>query len=236
MTNLKFVLIPGLFSSPSIMYPIEDRLEKVYPDSEIEVMLSPGFKNVQDAKRQIGSFIRIMSSGDKNIVLVGHSAGGQLATHFIDNPKVMAVVTICAPSHDPRDYPLTVWPIQNLYTLQSLFNRMFCLKEKHRAKLFGGSLPEHMKSLSFGWFALQMSMGALLGNFTPKVRSLGKLLAFYSSGDPTILPKVVEKLASRYNGTTVGINCDHHYPLIEEGKLDLIIHQIQGHLSKFKND
>ncbi|MEI6042344.1 MAG: alpha/beta hydrolase [bacterium] len=231
---MKIVLIPGLFSSFFMMEKLKDRLKGLYPTANIDSISSSWFTNVSNAKEELGKHISDNYSPDEDLVIIGHSFGGQLATHFIDDSRVKAVVTIGAPSHNPMDYPFRVWPIQNLYFFQSLFNFRFRLKEKHRAKLFGGVLPDYVEALSYGWLALQVCMGAVLGNFAPKVKSVGKLLAFYCDGDPTILPKVVKKLARRYHGREIGISCPHHYPILEDNKLDLIVSETQAYLTELK--
>jgi hypothetical protein len=195
-----------------------------YPGCEVEVMSTLAFKTVWSAKRAIRRVIDSLWGKDKKrIVLMGHSAAGQVIIPFIDDPRVKAVISICPPGHNPLDMPLQVWSVQFLYTIQTVLNQLFCIKEKHRSKLFGGLLPEYMKALSYGWFALQMSMGALLGNFSPKTRLRNKFLAFWSTGDPTVLPKAVVKMAIKHNGVGCEINCGHHYPLIEPEGLDQIM-------------
>lgn len=213
------------------MEPLEARLKLTYPGSEVRTVPAGEFRTVWSAIRVIGRVIDCLSGPrEEEIVLIGHSAGGQLIIPFIDDQRVKAVVSINPPSYNPLDLPLKVWPVQFMYTIQTVCNRLFCIKEKHRARLFGGMLPESMKGLSFGWFALQMSMGALLGNFSPKTRARNKFLAFWSTGDPTVLSRAVVKMAVKHNGLGVEVDCPHHYPLIEEDGLNQIMTGIEDFL------
>ena len=228
---MNFILVSGLFCDPSIMKPLEARLKKAYPESEVRTVSSLGFRTVWAGQRVIGRVIDCLSGHcEREIILIGHSAGGQVIIPSIDDPRVKAVIAINPPSYNPLDLPLRVWPVQFIYTIQTVCNRLFCISEKHRAKLFGGILPEAMKGLSYGWLALQMSMGALLGNFSPKTKARNKFLAFWSTGDPTVLSKAVVKMAVKHHGLAERLVCAHHYPLIEEEGLDQIMTGIEDFL------
>ena len=235
---MKFVFVPGLFSDRSIVDPLKARLETEYPGSKMMTVSSIGFKTVWGARWLIRMIIDWLSGErrgrEDDIVLIGHSAGGQIIIPFIDDSRVRAVISICPPGHNPLDYPLKVWAVQSLYTIQTVFNQLFCIKEKHRAELFGGVLPEYMKALSYGWFALQMSMGVLLGNFRAKTKAWNKFLAFWSDGDPTIKPEVVMDMSIRHHGSGVGIKCSHHYPIIVPECLDVIVAEIKTFLLRLE--
>jgi pimeloyl-ACP methyl ester carboxylesterase len=229
---IKFVLLPGLFSDPKLLKGLEARLLGAFPKSSATTMASTDFRTVNDGVRQLGELMSGVDTGDNNFVLVCHSAGCFIGAAFIDDPRVMKVIMLNPPSCNLLDYPLKVWMVQNLYFLQCLLNQRFCLKEKHRFKLFGGDVPSDMQATSYGWFGLQASLGSVVRNCFRKVESNNKVLTFYCTGDPTVLPKAVRRVAKRYKARVIGLRCGHHYPMQDDNSLNVVMSQTSSFIRR----
>ena len=174
-------------------------------------------KGVVDAKEMLSEAIsHAVSESGREVVLIGHSAGGQLVSHFIDDGRVKFVVSLCGPSHNPLDYPWMLWPIfSNFgYLSKCLLGSKLWLKEEDRRDLFGGEVHHNQKAYTYGHLALQITFGWLLGNRASKVNTFRKFLAVACKGDKTVTSKSVRKTAKRCQGFYKELDHGDHYPQI----------------------
>lgn len=208
---MQILLISGILSDASINNVLANHLREM--GHRVTLMDLQGFHSIGQAVEVIDTNLR---GYDEKIVIIGHSAGGQLATRFIDDPRVQYVVGICNPSHTPLDYPWRVWVEQSKpgLFLASLFNRQINLPKSSVVRLFGAEPSTILCAPTRGHFCLQMSMGCLLGNFAPKVKAEGKYLGISCLGDPLVSVNSGAKTARRCHGIHVVINHPNHFPQI----------------------
>ncbi len=164
---------------------------------------------LSDAKKLIRK--HLMQLGP-NTIIVGHSAGGQLATHFVDHFNVAMVVSICAPSHNPLDYPIWLWRDTTAYLWKTISNQKFHLPDSLSKRLFGLTPLSEDVVDSCGYLVGAMNFGFLGFNPAPPKLLFGKrLLCVSSDGDALITTRSVEKSARGLGAHSMSISCWHHF-------------------------
>ena len=213
-TEFKLLCIAGLFSKSSINAEILGVFKKFLRISDKNVLSIDleGCSNIQESIDYIQSKIHILG---ENVIIVGHSAGGQLAKHFIDNPSVTLIVTISAPTHNPLEFPLWLWIRTLRFLGKIMFNKFFRLPKDTGEQLFGRTTPESMTGDSWGRLFMQMNLGSLTGNPAPKIPRRGAPCLFVAcSGDRLITPDVVRKNAKKFHANYLLLDHPDHFPQI----------------------
>ncbi len=211
--RLKFLFIAGLFSKSAINAGFAERAKQQFGafDSDIVSIDLECCKSVKEALQYISSWITILGG---RVVIIGHSAGGQLATHFIDNMKVSLVVSVCGPSHNPLDYPAFLWPSTTKYLWDTATDKFFRPTDGDSTKIFGRTVPMEMRGDSWGWIVGQMNFGLLAGNSSAAEVRLGSSLFVTCTGDRLITPNAVLKNCLRLRGEYLELDHPDHYPMI----------------------
>ena len=216
--EFKLLCIAGLFSASSINDVIVKAFREFFgitDDSKVVSMDLEGCR-LSDAKKLVRKYLIQLGP---NTIIVGHSAGGQLATHFIDHDNVAMVVSICAPSHNPLDYPIWLLPKTAAYLWKTVSNQRFHLPDRLSQKLFGMTPPSEHVVDSCGHLVGAMNFGGLFGiNPAPPKSSFGKpLLCVSSDGDVLITQKSVERTALALGGDNFSVSCKNHFPQLGLG-------------------
>lgn len=181
-------------------------------------VISMDLKNclVNDAKNLIRRHLETLG---KNVIVVGHSAGGQLGTHFVDHANVELVISMCGPSHNPLDYPIWLWPKTGAYLGKTLSNQNFHLPADLSEYIFGMAPPDEFIADSRGHLVAQMNFGGFcrLNPAPPKPRFGTKLLCVSSTGDNLVTQGSVEKTTLRLGAYGMSVCCNHHFIHIGRG-------------------
>lgn len=233
--RIKFLLIAGLFSKAAIMKPLTDQLvtSGICRDSDILCIDLEGLKNIEEAKNYIQSQIMILAKDGDDVVVIGHSAGGQLASHFLGAIGVRLVVQICAPSHNPSHYPWWMWFKTGKYFLKLLSSKAFAPDDKSSKLLFGRLVPENMRGKSAGTLVAQLNMGWLKGNPAPKKRRIicGNhqtiLYTYRATGDKLITAKATLCTADRLGGYLDTLDHPDHYPILSSEQNSRVCEEIR---------
>ncbi len=210
-------MVAGLFSKSSINHKIVQVFQQFFGIDHEKTLSSDleGCQNIDEAKSYIGMCLAELGP---NTIIVGHSAGGQLAENFIGNPNVALVVSICGPSHNPLRYPLWLWTKTARYLGKILTNQFFRLPDSLTIKLFGISIPEDMAGDSWGNLVGGMNLGCVGGNSTPKKPRTGAECVFVATtGDVLITPGSVQKTAEKFCGHFICLAHSNHIPQIGVG-------------------
>ncbi len=213
-------------------------------DSDVLCIDLEGQRNIDEAKNYVQGQIMILAKDGDDVIVIGHSAGGQLATHFLGATGVKLVVTICAPSHNPTHYPWWMWFKTGKYFLKLLSPKAFALDSKSSELLFGRQVPEHMRGKSAGTLVAQLNMGWLKGNPAPKRRTFAeklqengrkaKLLCISAKGDVLITERAVQSTAELLGGDHRIVKHPDHYPHLSDYNLQAICREFGHQINIFK--
>jgi pimeloyl-ACP methyl ester carboxylesterase len=211
--NLKLLFVAGLFAKSAINARFAETAKGFFRATEANV-ISIDLEGCKSEKQAV-EYIRIqLENLGENVIIIGHSAGGQIATRFIGDPRVSMVVSVCGPSHHPLDYPTFLWLATTRYLWKTLSNKFFRLDDDTCCKLFGRTLPSSMRGDSWGNLASQMNFGWLAGNSEPALLKRGLSLFVATTGDKLITPKSVEMTSSELGGEFLLLDHPDHFPQV----------------------
>lgn len=204
-----------------MMEPLRDLtvLNGVCRKNKTELLDLCGQRSIEECRNMLQTSIALQQD---EVVLVGHSGGAQVATHFLHHPAVKLVVGICPPSHNPLRLPFSLWSKTLAHLKDTSSVEPFGLSDPLSKELFGRNVPAEMVSKTSGTLMRQFNLGFLGGNPAPPKRQDwcaqggAELLLFSSGSDPLISVGAVRSTAVRLDGFHFQLTGTHlfHYPHI----------------------
>jgi len=224
----KLLFIAGLFATKAINARFVERAKDFFGVTRDEDVISIDLQGCK-SKKQAVEYVKaqLMILGE-NVIIIGHSAGAQLATRFIGHTSVALVVPIEPPSHSPLDFPLFLWSSTTKYLRKTLSNMFFRPTDADCIKLFGRTIPRIMRGDSWGRLIMQMNFGWLVGNGEPVLPRRGLCLFVATTGDKLITAKSVRRTAEDLGGEFLLLDHPDHYPhvgLEGEANISLILEE-----------